>query len=286
MNGKMSIAWIMTVSLIALSACNPPMPGPSPTPVDLQATLDFMLASTLTAAVTDTPAFTATPSETPLPSLTPTPSVTPSPLAPLVSVSGNTNCRTGNATVYDLVFIMMVGQTAEVVGRDAYGQYWVIQDPSHPTRSCWLWGHYATVTGDWSALPIVTPPPSPTPPPNPPGFTATYLSVTHCAPDYAFRFQVNNTGSITWESIRIVVTDNTTATTFTHILDSFRSYNGCGLESSVLSLAPGAGTVVANVNPGQFSYNPAGHSITATVTVCSANGLGGTCLNQTINFTP
>lgn len=283
MNGKMNLTWTVVASLIGLSACNPPMRAQTPTPVNLQATLDFMLASTLIAAVTDTPALTATPSETPLPSLTPTPSVTPSPLAPIVSVSGNTNCRTGNATVYDLVFIMMVGQTAEVVGRDAYGQYWVIQDPSHPTRSCWLWGHYATVAGDTSALPIVTPPPSPTPAP---GYSATYLSVSVCAPQYAFRFQINNTGPIAWESIRIVVTDNTTATTFTHILDAFRSYNGCSIENNVLTLAPGAGTVAANINPGQLNYNPAGHSMTATIAVCSANGLGGECLSQTINFTP
>jgi len=51
-------------------------------------------------------------------------------------------------------------------------------------------------------------------------------------------------------------------------------------------LMPGESGNVANVNPGHFNYDPSGHSITATFTLCTANGLGGTCLSQTINFTP
>jgi hypothetical protein len=201
-----------------------------------------------------------------------------------VSVSGNTNCRTGPLAIYDLVSILYVGETAEVVGRDEAGSTWVIRDPDHPGRTCWLWGRYATVVGNWEALPVIAPPPTPTPAPVA-AVSFSYLSTTHCGASYAFRFQVTNTGTMTLESIRIVVTDNTTATSFTHVLDSFRSYTGCGVESNVQSVGPGAGAVAANILPGELGYNPAGHSITATVTVCTENGLGGTCASQTINFT-
>jgi hypothetical protein len=202
-----------------------------------------------------------------------------------VSVSANTNCRTGPLAIYDLVSILYVGQTAEVVGRDEGGLNWVIRDPDHPARTCWLWGRYATLVGNAEALPVIAPPPTPTPAPTA-AISVSFLSTTSCAPDYAFRFQITNTGNLTLESIRIVVTDNTAATTTTHTNDSFRSYNGCGLESNVVSLAPGAGAVATNINPGQLNYNPAGHGFTAVFTVCTENGLGGSCASQTINFTP
>jgi hypothetical protein len=202
-----------------------------------------------------------------------------------VSVSGNTNCRTGPLAIYDLVSILYVGETAEVVGRDEAGSTWVIQDPDHPGRTCWLWGRYATVVGNWEALPVIAPPPTPTPAPTA-GASVSYLSVVTCGGQYGFRFQITNTGDLTLESIQIVITDNTTATTVTHARDSFRSYSGCAIESNVDSLAPGAAANASNINPGQLLYNPAGHSITAAVTVCTADGLGGTCVSQTLNFTP
>ena len=82
-----------------------------------------------------------------------------------VSVSANTWCMTGPDVIYDKVFILYVGQTAEVIGKDAYGVYWVIKNPKNPAVTCWLWAYYATVTGDASQLPVITPPPTPTPAP-------------------------------------------------------------------------------------------------------------------------
>ncbi len=79
-----------------------------------------------------------------------------------VSVSVNTWCSKGPGSIYDKVFILYVGQTAEVIGREEYGQYWVIKKPDNPAVTCWLWGKYATVIGDASKLPVITPPPTPT----------------------------------------------------------------------------------------------------------------------------
>jgi hypothetical protein len=89
--------------------------------------------------------------DTPPPSLTPSETATFTPSVVTLGVSGNTNCRTGPGMVYDLLDALLVGQTAEVVGRDAAGENWVIKPPSNPARTCWLWGRYATVSGSWRA---------------------------------------------------------------------------------------------------------------------------------------
>ncbi len=232
------------------------------------------LEATMTAMATPIP---------PTPSFTDTPAPTNTPSIPLLSVSTATNCRTGPGTAYDILGGIAPGQQAEVVGRDATGNYWIVRLPSSPTVICWAWGQYATVTGNTAALPIFDPPPTPTPAP---GFTVSYIGMASCAGQYAFRFQVSNTGSITWEAVRIFVTDNTTAATFTHQQDFFRDYPSCILGDMNQDLMPGEAGNVANVNPGQLGYDPTGHSISATITVCSANGMGGTCLSQTLNFTP
>ncbi len=91
-----------------------------------------------------------------------------------VSVSTNTWCNKGPGSIYDKVFILYVGQTAEVIGKDQDGGYWVIKNPKNPAVTCWLWGKYATITGDASKLPVIPAPPTPTPPPG----MVTAVSIT------------------------------------------------------------------------------------------------------------
>ncbi len=79
-----------------------------------------------------------------------------------VSVSINTNCRTGPGNAYPIIGALAVGQTAEVVGRSASSDNWIIKLPGSPSVTCWLWGQYATVVGNTAGLPIYTPPPTPT----------------------------------------------------------------------------------------------------------------------------
>jgi hypothetical protein len=235
------------------------------------------VAGTLAAMASDTPVFT------PTASLTPSPTLTLTPTNPRASVSVDTNCRTGPGKVYDSTGFLLVGQSAEVVGRAADSQYWVIRDPKDPTNICWLWGYYANVTGNTAALPVFQPPPTPTPAP---GFTVTYTSVVTCGGEFAFRYQVKNTGSLTWQSIRIVATDNTTSTSFTHTRDSFKDYSGCAANGEQMDLTPGESAAVVGASPGELGYNPAGHSLSAAITLCSADALGGTCVSQTVSFTP
>jgi len=68
-----------------------------------------------------------------------------------VSVSVDTNCRTGPDKDYERIGILEVGETAKIVGKKTSYNYWIIENPS-ANGECWLWGKYATVDGDISTL--------------------------------------------------------------------------------------------------------------------------------------
>jgi hypothetical protein len=241
---------------------------------DVQTQIARAVQETMAAMVTDTP---ERPSETPSPISTLTPEV------PRVSVSIETNCRSGPGTGFDKLGILFVGQTAEVVGRSVYNDNWIIKLPSNPAITCWLWGQYATVVGITSGLPAINPPPTPTPAGS---FNVVYASTGACAfSTYAIKFQIANTGSVTWESNRVTATDQVTSETKEYSWDNFPNYNdiGCALISADLHLDPGESGYTSTM---AFSANPAGHSITATFRICSLDGLAGVCLEKTITFIP
>jgi len=285
------IVTILSAIILLLTACYLPGYEPSPATQDggggpggsagdngLEETqMALALAQTMTAMAPVAPPATDTPANTP----TPQPTATPS--TPTLTVSIATNCRTGPGQVYPIVGSINPGDTAEIVGRSNSGEYWIVREPGSPTTICWAWGQNATVTGNTSALPVFTPPPTPTPTVT---FNVSYVGLATCGGLYAFRFQVSNTGSLTWESIRIFITDNTSASTFTHQLDAFRDYPSCILGDLNQDLMPGETGGAANVSPGHLPYDPTGHSITATITVCSENGMAGTCLSRTLDFIP
>src|SRR5687768_1219720 len=88
--------------------------------------------------------------------IAPTITLTSSPAMPMVSVSSETNCRTGPSVNYRLVGKASVGTKFTVVGKHAPTNYWVIRLADG--RECWLWGQYATVEGDVNSLSEYTPP--------------------------------------------------------------------------------------------------------------------------------
>ncbi len=130
---------------------------------------------------------TATPEEpasaTPEAVLPPaTVNATPSSNITTVTVSSATNCRTGPGQEYANIYGLPLGQIAEVVGKNTATNYWIIKIPNG-NGTCWLWGQYATVTGDTSALPTVAIPPTPTPTITPkPKVTVTPTPTTALAP--------------------------------------------------------------------------------------------------------
>jgi len=154
--------------LIVLTSCFPGAPTPDANSVNTVLAEIVSSAQTQTAAAfTVTPITTPTFTSTSTATLSPTVTFTFTPAIPLVSVSVPTNCRIGPGRVYGRVGALLVGETTQIYGRDPTGRYWYVQNPDSPSNFCWLWGEYATVTGNFVALPVFTPPPTPTFTPTP-----------------------------------------------------------------------------------------------------------------------
>lgn len=175
----------------ALSACN------LPSGEDLTPTPDLALTVTALAQ----PQGTATPSlplDTATPAFTAGPESTPTPSVPTVTVSTNTNCRTGPSTQYELIGGLNVGQSAEVVGKSTSTGYWIIRTPGGGT--CWLWGQFATVSGNTANLPEyptpATPTPTFTPTPSAPAAVDNLSMAMICIPVLA---NFHHTGVLSWE---------------------------------------------------------------------------------------
>jgi hypothetical protein len=150
------------ILILGTSACNLPSqaPGTATAEAELAATATAF-ALTVIAQISET-AVTEPPSSTPLPTFTATLSLSPTPSVPTVRVSVDTNCRTGPSIVYDRVGGLLVGEEAVVVGKFSGGNYWIINNPD-AAGTCWLWGEYATVSGNTAGLPDYPAPPTPTP---------------------------------------------------------------------------------------------------------------------------
>jgi uncharacterized protein YgiM (DUF1202 family) len=207
---KRIVTLIAAIALISLSACHlqalgPPLEGAVATALAqtqaAQTSLANALAGTLTAMIPATPTLTPTSPFTPTITDTPTPTFTLTLAAPMVSVSMDTNCRTGPGNVYDLIGGLKIGETAAVVGRDAYNQYWIIKNPDN-LGTCWIWGKYATVAGDTSKLPVIAAPPTPTPVPAVTNVTvAMGKSVVHVS-------SCIGTGHVGFQGVTVTITTN------------------------------------------------------------------------------
>jgi len=261
------------LALILLAACNlptyTPTGGGADPAADTQTAIESSIRQTLTAA---------DPGGS-LPESTLEFTSSPTPEVPHVSVSVATNCRSGPGTVYDMLGALQVGQVAEVIGRNASSDTWIIRLPSDPDITCWLWGNYASVVGDTSSLPVYTPPPTPTPSA---GFSFAYNWFGVGPGFQCIMFDVTNTGSLTWQSFSLTLENLSDGGAWTSFNDQFLTYDGwCMVTNNLQDLEPGeAGTAsVLTFMPGSF----AGDHYRAELKLCTADGLSGTCLTKTID---
>jgi len=271
---------------LAVLACSLPFstaPTADPGPVFTAAAQTIAAAASLTSVPSITPlqsAASSTPEDTFTPTETPSPTSTATPSIVTISVTVDTNCRSGPGKVYDYRGGLFVGETAEVLGKSSSGNYWYIRLPKNPSTFCWVTGEYATVNGDTAILPVFTPAPTPTPAA---AFTFSYRNFG-VGPGYqCLLFDVKNTGSVIWESFRLESQNNTQGVEGTTARDDFTNYDQwCTSMGGPASLTSGSsGTAYAIITmPG----NPSGNSGTAILTLCSQNGLAGQCLTQTVNF--
>ncbi len=288
---------IVVILVFSLASCNFPLAGGQSgsdsavkTAVALSVALT-QLAATQAAVITpaqSTPDLPTALPATALPTATLPPTMTPTLAGVWLTVLENTNCRSGPGTMYDWVTLISAGQTVEALARNPVNDYYYVRNPNSSSGFCWLWSQYSSVSGNITTLPVFTPQPTPTlASPTPAAdLSINYEGLESCAPQYALLFKIKNTGDITWQSIKIVIKDNTTSTTFTHQSDVFKGVSGCDFTASQNDLTKGEESYVANVNPGQFDYDPTGHSLKVTITVYAKDGLTGTSFSKTISVTP
>ena len=93
------------------------------------------------------------------------PTVTGSPVGPIVNVrrdadQDSINVRSGPSAKYDIIGVLIVGQTAPAKGRTPGGDWIQIFYPGVPGSLGWVYSPLVNVSG---SIPIVEPPPTPTP---------------------------------------------------------------------------------------------------------------------------
>ena len=107
--------------------------------------------------------------------------------------------------------------------------YWIINTPGS-SGTCWLWGQYATISGDTGGLPEMIPPPTPTP-------NATATPSIPAAPSSFKQTHSCSSASITFWSVHVSLswTDNATNE------DGYYIYRG--------------GTLIVTLGPNSNSYS-------------------------------
>ena len=93
------------------------------------------------------------------------PTVTGSPQGSVADVrrdidQDSINVRSGPSAKYDIIGVLIVGQSVPAVGRTPGGDWIQIFYPGVPGSSGWVYSPLVTVSG---SIPIVEPPPTPTP---------------------------------------------------------------------------------------------------------------------------
>ncbi len=239
------LALTVTAQALIIADADVETSGETPTPI---APAPAAQATETMATNTPVSLITATPSL----AVSPTHDITATPNKPMVSVSVDTNCRTGPGQAYDIVGALLVGETTEVTGKNTSSGYWIVKNPDKPTSTCWLWGEYATVAGNQSSLAEISIPPTPTPaiPAAPSNLNETSICYKQNQDVYI------NDGTLTWQ-------DNSNNE------DGFRIYaRAVNLQGSVDILN---GTVGPNVTSYQFS---AGHFGAGQLKVEAFNSAG------------
>jgi len=232
---------------------------------------------------------TSTQSQPELPSLTPSLEISPTLEKPMVSVSQVTNCRSGPGSIYDWLGALNVGQQVEVFGRDPANSSWYIRNPNNSSGFCWIYGEYASVTGNNGTVPVFTPMPTPTPAKTatfttaPMDFTVSLKEMNTCGTNFYARYDLYNNSSVTWQSFQTITTDTVTAQTVTVLSNNFNQFVNCVPVDSQADLTPGE---AGEANTSIFAVNPSGHLLSASIKLCTLDNQGGSCVTKTLTFTP
>ena len=194
----------------------------------------------------------------------------------MVSVSVDTFCRLGPGKEYEKVGILLVGETTEVLGRDAFGMFWYVRNPDVGPQFCWISAQYATVDGNVLSI-IAQPPPANLAS----DVEVSYLGMGKCSNAWWSDLRIRNNSSVTFKSINVVIGDGVTNTTRSTVLNGFPFTDGCAAPTSVDTLGPD-GSV--RISTPEFTYNLAGAELSVAITICTDLNMRGTCVSKTLAY--
>ncbi len=89
--------------------------------------------------------------------------VTGTPTGPVIVVPDQVNVRTGPSTEYELIGVLIAGQTAPAIGRTAGGDWIQITYAGVPNNIAWVYSPFVVLDPPGAFLPIVEPPATATP---------------------------------------------------------------------------------------------------------------------------
>ena len=268
-NTYLVVTLLIVLLLFLTSACSAPTqdPGEPPTQESGQAEEK---ADPDSPAPPDPTTPTPSPTSTPLPTFTSTP-------APLANITGNTNCRTGPGSVYDLLHTYLAGNQVELLGKSPDGFFWYTSDQAGIVPDCWLWGQYATPVGDTALLPVFTPPPTPTPSPD---YEITYVYADVAVGSWYLFFEIENIGSVAWESALVYIYEPTVPQDSGRFSNVFQ-VNGTDPSPTKDSIPAGDTGYfhAARIgNPG--AYGKVGDVVDIYFVACTQEYLGGFCISK------
>jgi hypothetical protein len=89
--------------------------------------------------------------------------VTGTPTGPVIVVPDQVNVRTGPSTEYELIGVLIAGQTAPAIGRTTGGDWIQVAYAGVPNNIAWVYSPFVVLDPPGAFLPIVEPPPTATP---------------------------------------------------------------------------------------------------------------------------
>ena len=89
--------------------------------------------------------------------------VTGTPTGPVIVVPDQVNVRTGPSTEYELIGVLIAGQTAPAIGRTAGGDWIQISYAGVPNNVAWVYSPFVVLDPPGAFLPVIEPPATATP---------------------------------------------------------------------------------------------------------------------------
>jgi hypothetical protein len=73
-------------------------------------------------------------------------------------ISAGVNCRSGPDVSYPSVSSVVLGQIAQIAGRNNDSSWWYVRDPNSPGSFCWVSAAVVTTAGNLAGIPVIAPP--------------------------------------------------------------------------------------------------------------------------------